>query len=132
MLGPPFRRDSFSERDYEMKRGLLGTNPGVDIRSQSSLEPPLLSRLPVQMPASSTHAQGGWLEDDDNDKGYMSNRPSVVVQRPDILKSDKLVQQNPLSLATAASTPTGLLPCKSDLKREEVCSEFQFGITFWF
>lgn len=135
MLGPPVRRDSFSDRDYEMKRGLLGTNPGLDMRNQTSAELPHLSRVPAQMPASSIHAQGGWLVDDDNNRGPPSNRPSGFVQPPDIIKSEKLVHQNPFSPATPSSTPSGLLSQKSDVKREEVCSEFfeiHFGITCWF
>ncbi|PQQ06937.1 RNA polymerase II C-terminal domain phosphatase-like 2 isoform X3 [Prunus yedoensis var. nudiflora] len=122
LLGPPVRRDSFSDRDYEMKRGLLGTNPGLDMRNQTSAELPLLSRVPAQMPASSIHAQGGWLVDDDNNRGPPSNRPSGFVQPPDIIKSEKLVHQNPFSPATPSSTPSGLLSHKSDVKREEVCS----------
>ncbi|KAM0991453.1 hypothetical protein ACFX13_010008 [Malus domestica] len=123
LLGLPVRRDSFSDRDHEMRRGLLGTTPSLDIRSQSSAEPPLLSRVPVQLPASSINAQGGWLvDDDDNNRGHPSNRPSGLVQQPDVSKPEKSVYQNPFSPATPGSTPTGLLSHKSDLKREEISS----------
>ncbi|CAN6724099.1 unnamed protein product [Malus baccata var. baccata] len=122
LLGLPVRRDSFSDRDHEMRRGLLGTNPGLDIRSQSSAEPPLLSKVPGQLPASSINAQGGWLVDDDNNRGHSSNHTSELVQQPGVSKPEKSVYQNPFGPATPGSTPTGLLSHKSDLKREEVSS----------
>lgn len=106
-----------------MKRGLLGTNPCLDIRSQTSGEPPHLSRVPAQISASTVHAQGGWLVDDDKKRGHSIFRPPGSAQESDVLKPEKLVHQNPFSPGKQASAPTGLLSQTSDARREEVCSE---------
>ena len=71
MLGPPVRRDGFSDRDHDIKRGVGTMKYGLEIRNQNSGEPPLLSRLPVQISVSapSVQGQGGWLVDDDIKEG---------------------------------------------------------------
>ncbi|KAM5560389.1 RNA polymerase II C-terminal domain phosphatase-like 2 [Rosa sericea] len=119
------RRDSFSDRDNNMKRGLLGTNPCLDIRSQSSGEPPNSSRVPAQTSASTVHAQGGWLVDDDKKRGHSSFRPPGSGQESDVLKPEKLVHQNPFSL-NKQSSPTGLPSQTSEARREEVSSGHDF------
>ncbi|KAH7844554.1 hypothetical protein Vadar_029285 [Vaccinium darrowii] len=72
LLGAPFRRESsFSEFD-EVKRRFLIVNPSQDLRYQGSSEPPLLSRSP----AFPIQPQGGWLVEEDINRGQFNNRKS--------------------------------------------------------
>ncbi|XP_004302639.1 PREDICTED: RNA polymerase II C-terminal domain phosphatase-like 2 [Fragaria vesca subsp. vesca] len=125
LLGPLVRRDSFSDRENKMKRGLLGTNPCLDINSQSSGEPPQSSRVPAQTSASTVHTQGGWLVDDDKRRGNSSFRPPGSAQESDVLKPEKLVYQNPFSL-NKPSAPVVLPSQTSEARREEVSSGHNF------
>lgn len=117
LLGAPVNRD------YDMKRGILTMKHGLDLRNQSSGEPPLLSRLPTQAP-SLMQPQGGWLVEDDISRGPLNSRPLGFVQEADSSKPDKQrAHLNPFSPITPGSTPTGLLSQTSH-KIEEVCSEY--------
>ncbi|CAK9319881.1 unnamed protein product [Citrullus colocynthis] len=87
LLGAPVRRDLSS--DHDMKRGLLATKPGIDFRTQNFGEPPILSRLPVQVSASGLQVLGSSLVDDDSSKGHQTSRSSGLVQESDALKADK-------------------------------------------
>ncbi|PON73533.1 HAD-like domain containing protein [Parasponia andersonii] len=110
LLGPPVRRDSFSDRDHDIKRGVGTMKYGLDLRNQSSSEPPLISRLPSQLSAPSVQAQGGWLVDDDVSRRRLKNRPLGPLQDSEASKPDKQrAHQNSSSYTTSGSTPTGLL-----------------------
>lgn len=61
--------------------------------------------------------------DDDKKRAHSIFRPPGSAQESDVLKSEKLVHQNPFSPGKQASAPTGLLSQTSDARREEVCSE---------
>ncbi|KAK9986076.1 hypothetical protein SO802_031027 [Lithocarpus litseifolius] len=115
LLGAPVNRD------YDMKRGILTMKHGLDLRNQSSGEPPLLSRLPTQAP-SLMQPQGGWLVEDDISRGPLNNRPLGFVQEADSSKPDKQrAHLNPFSPTTPGSTPTGLLS-QTFQKIEETCA----------
>lgn len=102
LLGAPVRRDLSSERDFDMKRGLLATKPGIDLRTQNFGEPPILSRLPVQIPASGLQVQGSSLVDDESSKGYQNNKS-------DTSKADKhWSHQNPLGNNSQGCSSTSL------------------------
>lgn len=87
LLGAPVRRDLSC--DHDMKRGLLATKPGIDLRTQNFGEPPILSRMPVQVSASGLQVLGSSLVDDDSSKGHQTSRSSGLVQESDALKADK-------------------------------------------
>lgn len=95
----------------------------IDLRSQSSVEPLLLSRLPTQLPTSSVQAQGGRLVEDDV-KGHLNNRAPGIMKESDALKCDKLRAHQNSSNTTPGSTATGLLLQTSELKNEEVVQVF--------
>ncbi|XP_044494702.1 RNA polymerase II C-terminal domain phosphatase-like 2 [Mangifera indica] len=63
LLGAPIRRENSSVR------------PGLDLRNQSSSQPPLLPRLPVQTSSSLMQAQGGWIMEEDVNRVYQNNQP---------------------------------------------------------
>lgn len=94
---------------------------GLDSRIQSSGEPPLLSRLPTQS-GSLMQPQGGWLVEDDINRGHLNSRPSGFVPEADVLKPDK----KPFSPSTPGSmpTPTPTPSQTSQVKVEEVCSGY--------
>ncbi|XP_050381463.1 RNA polymerase II C-terminal domain phosphatase-like 2 [Argentina anserina] len=119
------RRDSFSDRETNTKRGLLGTIPCLDSRNQSSGEPPQSSRAPAQTAASTLHAQGGWLVDDEKRRGNSSFRSPGSGQESGVLKPEKMVNQNPFNL-NKQSTPTGLPLQMTGARREEVSSGHDF------
>ncbi|PON43526.1 Double-stranded RNA-binding domain containing protein [Parasponia andersonii] len=125
LLGPPVRRDSFSDREHDIKRGVGTMKYGLDLRNQSASEPPLISRLPSQLSAPSVQAQGGWLVDDDVSRRRLKNRPLGPLQDSEASKPDKQrAHQNSSSYTTSGSTPTGLLSQKSEVKGEEVHNGF--------
>lgn len=97
----------------------------MDLRSPISGEPPLLSRLPGQLPASPVQAQGGRLVEDDV-KGHLNNQTSGIAKESDALKLDKPRAHQNSSYATLGSTVTGLLSQTSELKNEEVVQVFFF------
>ncbi|XP_062095251.1 RNA polymerase II C-terminal domain phosphatase-like 2 [Humulus lupulus] len=118
LLGPPVRRDSFS--DHDMKRGVGALKYGIDLRNQSSGEPPILSRFPAPILAPPVHSPGGWLVDDDINRGQVKNRPLGPLQESDALKLDKQrVHQNATSYMPSSSTSAGLLSQTSEVKAEE-------------
>ncbi|KAM6574279.1 hypothetical protein CsatA_022606 [Cannabis sativa] len=118
LLGPPVRRDSFS--DHDVKRGVGSMKYGIDLRNNSSAEPPILSRFPAPISAPPVHSQGGWLVDDDINKGQLKNRPSGPLPESDALKLDKQrAHQNSTSYMPSSSTSTGLLSQTSEVKSEE-------------
>ncbi|XP_015897198.2 RNA polymerase II C-terminal domain phosphatase-like 2 isoform X1 [Ziziphus jujuba] len=122
LLGPPVRRDSFSDRDYDMKRGLLPMKH-IDLRNQSVGEPPLLSRLPTQPSATAVQAQGGWLVEDDVNKGHLNNRSSGLIKESDALRSDRQrAHQNSSSYTTPVPAAPSLFSQTSEVKSEEVYS----------
>ena len=126
LLGASARRDNnTSDSDYDMKRRALGTKHGLDLRNQSSLQPPLLSKLPAQTSSSSILPQGGWLVEEGINKAHLNDRSSGSAQESDATKSDKLQgYQNPLSHTPPGSVSTGLSSHASQVKLEEVCSKF--------
>jgi hypothetical protein len=127
LLGAPVRRDCISsDRDYDMKRGLLTTKRGPDLRNQSSGEPPILSRLTTQS-ASVMQPQGGWLVEDDISRGHSNNRPLGFVQEAEPLKPDKqCAHLNPVPPSTPGSTPTGLF----SQPFEEVCCGYSLNLQY--
>ncbi|EXC23668.1 hypothetical protein L484_015578 [Morus notabilis] len=120
LLGTPVRRDGFSDRDHDMKKGVSTLKYGVEMRNQSSGEPPLLSRLPTHLSMPPVQAHGGWLVEDDINRGPLRNRPSGLVQESDVLKPEKQrAHQNSSSYTTSCYTPTGLLSQTPEVKSEE-------------
>ncbi|XVF76805.1 hypothetical protein PTKIN_Ptkin13bG0296400 [Pterospermum kingtungense] len=124
LLGPSVRRDNnTSDSDYDMKRRALGTKQGLDLRNQSSVQPPLLSKSPAQTSSSSVLPQGGWLVDEDINKAHPNDRSSAFVQEPDATKSEKVRGfQNPFSHTAPGSVSTGLPSHASQVKVEEARS----------
>ncbi|KAL6998413.1 protein-serine,threonine phosphatase [Sarracenia purpurea var. burkii] len=119
LLGVPFKRDNSSSESDEVKRRFLIVNPSQDIRYQGLGEAPLLSRLPIQPSVTPIKPQGGWLIDEDINRGHFNNRDSVTVQESDALKTDKKQAcQNP-PCDTPGSTPAGVTSCVSEVKGEQ-------------
>ncbi|CAN4106110.1 unnamed protein product [Withania somnifera] len=99
LLGAPFRRDSsFSEADADGKRRYPILNPSQDTRYRGSAEPPLLSRVPQKPPILAIPSQGGWLVEDDLNKGQMGSRSPGLFQEYDKQRG----QQNSLSQGEAS------------------------------
>lgn len=98
---------------------------GPDIRGQSSTEPPLISRPPIQASPPSIQSYGGWSVEDIASRRSQTNNnlPSVSVKESNAVKSDKhLAQQKPFSHNMAVSAPNASLSQTSQVKVEEVCS----------
>jgi hypothetical protein len=133
LLGALVRRDCISsDRDFDMKRGLLTTKRGPDIRNQSSGEPPILSRLPT-LSASVMQPQVGWLVEDDVSRGHSNTKSLGFVQHAEPLKPDKQrAHLNPVPRSTPESTPTGLFSQTSKVKVEEVCCECSMSLRYYF
>ncbi|XWS43835.1 hypothetical protein CRYUN_Cryun16bG0138500 [Craigia yunnanensis] len=121
LLGASVRRDSnTSDSDYDMKRRALGTKQGLDSRNQSSVQPPLLSKLPAQISSSSTLPQGGWLVEEDMNKAHLNDQSSGSTPESDGTKTDKLRgYQNPFSHNAPVSVSSGLPSHASQVKVEE-------------
>ncbi|KAG4216226.1 hypothetical protein ERO13_A01G228100v2 [Gossypium hirsutum] len=121
MLGASVRRDNNgSEGDYDMKRRALGIKESLDLRNQSSIQPPLLPKFPIQTSSSSLVPQGGWLVEEDINESHLNDRPSGTAQESDVIKSDKLRgYQNPFSHTAPGSVSTGLPSYASQVKIEE-------------
>ncbi|KAL3327286.1 hypothetical protein AABB24_035116 [Solanum stoloniferum] len=84
LLGAPFRRDNnFSEADGDGKRRYPILNPSQDMRYRGSAEPPLLPRVPQKPPILPIPSQGGWLVEDDLNKGQMGSRSPGIFQESD-------------------------------------------------
>ncbi|XP_022742342.1 RNA polymerase II C-terminal domain phosphatase-like 2 isoform X3 [Durio zibethinus] len=98
LLGPSVRGDNnTNDSDYDMKRRALGSKQGLDFRNQSSVQPPLLSKLPAQTSSLPILPQGGWLVEEDMNKAH----------------------QNPFSHTASVSVSTGLPSHASQVKVEE-------------
>ncbi|MBA0706891.1 hypothetical protein Golax_018975 [Gossypium laxum] len=121
MLGASVRRDNNgSEGDYDMKRRALGIKQSLDLRNQSSIQPPLLPKFPIQTSSSSVVPQGGWLVEEDINESHLNDRPSGTTQESDVIKPDKLRgYQNPFSHTAPGSVSTGLPLYASQVKIEE-------------
>ncbi|GMI81049.1 carboxyl-terminal domain (ctd) phosphatase-like 2, ECERIFERUM11 [Hibiscus trionum] len=119
-VGASVRRDNnSSDSDYDMKRRTLGTRQNLDLRNQSSFQPPLLPKYPVQT-SSSVVPQGGWLVEEDVNEAHLNGQPSGTAQESDAMKSDKLrAYQNPFSHTAPGSASTGLPSHASQVKVEE-------------
>ncbi|XP_039065631.1 RNA polymerase II C-terminal domain phosphatase-like 2 isoform X2 [Hibiscus syriacus] len=119
-LGASVRRDNnSSDSDYDMKRRALGTRQNLDLKSQSSVQPPLLPKFPVQT-SSSVVSQRGWLTNEDSNEAHLNARPSCTAQESDAMKSNKLrAYQNPFSHTAPGSVSTGLPSHASQVKVEE-------------
>ncbi|KAK2972638.1 hypothetical protein RJ640_018345 [Escallonia rubra] len=119
LLGAPFKRDtSFSESDGDIKRRFL-MNPSQEARYRG-LEPPILSRLPVQVPVPHMHPQGGWLVEEDISRGHLNNQAGTI-QGSDALRPDKWRErgrQNILSHSTLGPVPVGIQSHASAMKSE--------------
>lgn len=112
LLGPPLRQDNFPVS--------IGKHV-PELGNQSSGKPPLLSKIPAQ---PSVQGRGGWLEEDDNDKGHLKNRTLGPAQDSDLLKYDKQqVHQNSQSCTSPGSTSNGLVLQTSEVNIEEVFSD---------
>ncbi|KAK7339864.1 hypothetical protein VNO77_20550 [Canavalia gladiata] len=125
LLGPPVKHDGSSvDREYDMKKGLLSMRHGPDIRGQSSAEPPLISRPPIQTSSSLMQPFGGGLvEDDTSNRTQTNNRPFASVKESKEVKSEKhQAQQKPFSHSVIVSPPNVILPQGSQLKVEEAPS----------
>jgi hypothetical protein len=135
LLGALVRRDCISsDRDFDMKRGLLTTKRGPDIRNQSSGEPPILSRLPT-LSASVMQPQVGWLVEDDVSRGHSNTQPLGFVQDAEPLKPDKQrAHLNPAPRSRPGSTPTGIFSQSqtSQVKVEEVRCECSMSLRYYF
>ncbi|KAL5806939.1 hypothetical protein ACOSQ3_029823 [Xanthoceras sorbifolium] len=83
LLGAPIRRDSNSVKH------------GLDLRNQSSGQPPLLPRLPGQISSSSIHPQGGWIVEEDSDRVYQNIRPASTSHASQV-KSEEACAANDL------------------------------------
>ncbi|KAM3382166.1 RNA polymerase II C-terminal domain phosphatase-like 2 isoform X3 [Capsicum galapagoense] len=108
LLGAPFRRDnSFSEADADGKRRYPILNPSQDMRYRGSAEPPFLSRMPQKPPILPIPSQGGWLVEDDLNKGQMGSRSPGIFQESDASRYDKQRGHQILSQgATSTVLPT--------------------------
>ncbi|XP_022746475.1 RNA polymerase II C-terminal domain phosphatase-like 2 isoform X2 [Durio zibethinus] len=117
LLGTSVRRDSnTSDSDYDMKRRALGTKQGLDSRNQSSVQSPLLSKLPTQISSSSTLPQGGWLVEENMNKAYLNDQSSGSALESDATKTDKLGGFSP---SAPVSVSTGLPSHAYQVKVEE-------------
>lgn len=123
LLGAPFRRDiSFSESDPDVKRRLLTMNHSQDLRYRGSGDPPLLSRLPGQLPVPAIQPQGGRLSEEDINRGRFNNQPSGIVQGSDLFRPDRQrARQNSLGPSTLSSVTLGFPSHVMEVKSEEVC-----------
>ncbi|KAJ7961255.1 RNA polymerase II C-terminal domain phosphatase-like [Quillaja saponaria] len=120
LLGAPVRCDgSLGDRDYDMKRRLLPMRHGLNIKNQTSGEPPLL-RLPIKASPSLMQQQGGWLVQDDKNRGQPNNQPSGFVQVSDAVKPDmQWTQPKPFSYTASVLSSHGVLPHAFQAKSEE-------------
>lgn len=109
LLGAPVRRD--------------GMKLSQDLRNQSSGDPPILSRLPIQASLPLVQPLGGWLIEEDVSKGHLNNRIPGFAQESDATKLEKQrANQNPFYHSSSSSTLSGILSHPSQLKGEEVRS----------
>ncbi|XP_027353596.1 RNA polymerase II C-terminal domain phosphatase-like 2 [Abrus precatorius] len=125
LLGPPIKHDGSSvDRDYDMKKGLLSMRHSPDIRGQSSAEPPLISKPPIQTSPSIMQPLGGGLvEDETSNRTQTNNWPSASAKESNVIKSDKhQAQQKSFSHSGIVSPPNVVLPQASQLKPEEATS----------
>ncbi|XP_055812609.1 RNA polymerase II C-terminal domain phosphatase-like 2 isoform X1 [Solanum dulcamara] len=114
LLGAPFRRDnSFSEADGDGKRRYPILNPSQDMRFRGSAEPPLLSIVPQKPSILPIPSQGGWLVEDDLNKGQMGSRSPGIFQESDASRYAKqrghqnFLSQGATSMVLPAYASTG-------------------------
>lgn len=93
-------------------------NPSQDSRYRGSAEPPLLSRVPQKPPILPIPSQGGWLVEDDLNKGHLGSRSPGIFQESDASRSDK--QRGHLNLLSQGATSMVLPTYASTGKNEEV------------
>ncbi|XP_057498908.1 RNA polymerase II C-terminal domain phosphatase-like 2 [Actinidia eriantha] len=119
LLGAPFRRDISSSESDEVKRRFLIVNPSQALRYQGSSGPPLLSRLPSNLSVSAVQQEGGWLVEEDINRGRFNTRNSGTVPESGALKTDKQCARQNLPIYVAPG-PTARLPSRvSEVKGEE-------------
>ncbi|XP_027928333.1 RNA polymerase II C-terminal domain phosphatase-like 2 isoform X2 [Vigna unguiculata] len=123
LLGPPVKHEGSSvDRDYDMRKGVLGMRHGPDIRGQISAEPPLISRPPNQASASSiTQPFGGGLVEDDITSRTQTNNWSIASgKESNVVKSEKhQAQLKPFSHSVVGSPPNVVHQQAPQLKTEE-------------
>ena len=127
MLGPPVKHEGSSvDRDYDMRKGVLGMRHGPDIRGQVSAEPPLIARPPNQASASLMPQPfgGGLVEDDITNRTQTNNWSIASGKESSVVKSDKhQAQLKPFSHSVIGSPPNVVHQQASQLKTEEVCQQ---------
>ncbi|XP_017418761.1 RNA polymerase II C-terminal domain phosphatase-like 2 isoform X2 [Vigna angularis] len=123
LLGPPVKHEGSSvDRDYDMRKGVLGMRHGPDIRGQISAEPPLISRPPNQASTSLTMQPfgGGLVEDDITSRTQTNNWSIASGKESNVIKSEKhQAQLKPFSHSVVGSPPNVGHQQALQLKTEE-------------
>ncbi|XP_014514152.1 RNA polymerase II C-terminal domain phosphatase-like 2 isoform X2 [Vigna radiata var. radiata] len=123
LLGPPVKHEGSSvDRDYDMRKGVLGMRHGPDIRGQVSAEPPLISRPPNQASTSLTPQPfgGGLVEDDITSRTQTNNWSIASGKESNVIKSEKhQAQLKPFSHSVVGSPPNVGHQQALQLKTEE-------------
>ncbi|XP_047156002.1 RNA polymerase II C-terminal domain phosphatase-like 2 isoform X2 [Vigna umbellata] len=123
LLGPPVKHEGSSvDRDYDMRKGVLGMRHGPDIRGQISAEPPLISRPPNQASTSLTTQPfgGGLVEDDITSRTQANNWSIASGKESNVIKSEKhQAQLKPFSHSVVGSPPNVVHQQALQLKTEE-------------
>ncbi|XP_014514150.1 RNA polymerase II C-terminal domain phosphatase-like 2 isoform X1 [Vigna radiata var. radiata] len=126
LLGPPVKHEGSSvDRDYDMRKGVLGMRHGPDIRGQVSAEPPLISRPPNQASTSLTPQPfgGGLVEDDITSRTQTNNWSIASGKESNVIKSEKhQAQLKPFSHSVVGSPPNVGHQQALQLKTEEATS----------
>ncbi|BAT84134.1 hypothetical protein VIGAN_04141500 [Vigna angularis var. angularis] len=126
LLGPPVKHEGSSvDRDYDMRKGVLGMRHGPDIRGQISAEPPLISRPPNQASTSLTMQPfgGGLVEDDITSRTQTNNWSIASGKESNVIKSEKhQAQLKPFSHSVVGSPPNVGHQQALQLKTEEATS----------
>ncbi|XP_047156001.1 RNA polymerase II C-terminal domain phosphatase-like 2 isoform X1 [Vigna umbellata] len=126
LLGPPVKHEGSSvDRDYDMRKGVLGMRHGPDIRGQISAEPPLISRPPNQASTSLTTQPfgGGLVEDDITSRTQANNWSIASGKESNVIKSEKhQAQLKPFSHSVVGSPPNVVHQQALQLKTEEATS----------
>ncbi|KAK7373941.1 hypothetical protein VNO80_07363 [Phaseolus coccineus] len=128
LLGPPVKHEASNvDRDYDMRKGVLGMRHVPDIRGQISAEPPLISRPPNQASASASLMPqsfgGGLVEDDITSRTQTNNWSIASGKESSLVKSDKhQAQLKPFSHSVIGSPSNVVHQQASQLKTEEATS----------
>ncbi|GAB4833973.1 hypothetical protein Ancab_032223 [Ancistrocladus abbreviatus] len=110
LLGVPARRDGpSSEPDVDVRRRLMMMKHGTETQNPLSGDPPIL-RLPLQIPSMPMWPQGGggWLIEEDINRGLLHNQASGVAPESDALRADKM--RGYQHILGHCATPSGQLP----------------------